>query len=244
MPRRPRIDLPGVPQHVVQRGNDRQPCFFREDDYARYLHDLRELSLARECRVHAYVLMTNHVHLLLTPAAAGDIGRLMQALGRRYVRYVNDRYRRSGTLWEGRFKSSLVTGDDYLLRCQRYIELNPVRARMVADPGEYRWSSHRSTGLHGRDALVIPHAGWHTLGETDALRRDRCRQLVLEAVTAEETEAVRHHLQRQQLYGSHRFRRAIQAQLGRPLGRPGKPGPPRKVQNPAPVPEYQRETAL
>ncbi len=101
MPRRRRIDLPDIPQHVVQGGNDRQPCFFTDDDHARYLQDLRELALARECSLHAYVLMTNHVHLLLTPKCAGDVSRLMQALGRRYVRYINDRYRRTGTLWEG-----------------------------------------------------------------------------------------------------------------------------------------------
>lgn len=243
MPRRPRIDLPDIPQHVVQRGNDRQPCFFTDDDYARYLQDLRELVLARECSIHAYVLMTNHVHLLLTPKAVGDVGRVMQALGRRYVRYVNDRYRRTGTLWEGRFKSSLVTGNDYLLRCQRYIELNPVRARMVVDPGDYAWSSHRGTALARRDSLLTPHAGWHALGETDAFRRDRWRQLVLDAVTPEETEAIRLHLQRQHLYGPDRFRRAIEAQLGRTLG-PGKPGRPRTVRVDVLAPAEQNEIAV
>lgn len=228
---------------MVQRGNDRQPCFFTDDDYARYLHDLRELALARDCRVHAYVLMTNHVHLLLTPKCPGDVSRLMQALGRRYVRYVNDRYRRTGTLWEGRFKSSLVTGDDYLLRCQRYIELNPVRARMVAGPGDYAWSSHRGTALAHRDTLLTPHAGWHALGETDALRRDRWRQLVLDAVSPDETEAIRLHLKRQNLYGPDRFRRAIEAQLGRALG-PSKPGRPRTARADGAQPQEQNEIAL
>ncbi len=100
MPRRPRLDLPGIPQHVVQRGNDRQPCFFADADRQRYLQDLKEIALREGCAVHAYVLMTNHVHLLMTPTGSGQIARLMQALGRRYVRYVNDRYHRTGTLWE------------------------------------------------------------------------------------------------------------------------------------------------
>ncbi|WP_372016631.1 transposase [Pseudoxanthomonas sp. 10H] len=134
MPRPPRLDPPGIARHVVQRGNDRQPCFFADIDRQRYLQDLRKLALAHACQVHAYVLMTNHVHLLVTPAHAGALAVLMQALGRRYVRYVNDHYRRTGTLWEGRYKACLVDGDDHLLRCYRYIELNPVRAGMVADP--------------------------------------------------------------------------------------------------------------
>lgn len=117
MARRPRVDLPGIPQHVVQRGNDRQPCFFADADRHCYLQNLREIALREHCEVHAYVLMTNHVHLLMTPEASGQVARLMQALGRRYVRYINDRYRRTGTLWEGRYKSSLVDRDTSLLRC-------------------------------------------------------------------------------------------------------------------------------
>ncbi|WP_345782844.1 transposase [Dyella acidisoli] len=105
MPRQPRLDLPYIPQHIVQRGNDRQPCFFTDIDRIRHLDELREITLHEHCVVHAYVLMTNHVHLLMTPTDSGQIARVMQALGRRYVRYVNDRYRRTGTLWEGRYKS-------------------------------------------------------------------------------------------------------------------------------------------
>ena len=138
MPRSLRVDLPGVAQHVMQRGNDRRPCFFVEIDYIRYLQDLREIARREGCAVHAYVLMTNHVHLLMTPGATGSIGRTMQALGRRYVRYVNDRHGRTGTLWEGRYKACLVGTDQYLLRCYRYIEFNPVRAAMVARPEDLR----------------------------------------------------------------------------------------------------------
>ncbi len=144
MPRQPRLDIAHIPQHIVQRGNDRQPCFFSDVDRERYLQELRELALREHCAVHAYVLMTNHVHLLMTPSEAGQIGHLMQSLGRRYVRYVNDRYHRTGTLWEGRYKSSPVDSETYLLHCYRYIELNPVRARMTTDPLHYPWSSHAS----------------------------------------------------------------------------------------------------
>ena len=140
MPRMKRLDLAGVAQHVVQRGNDRQPCFFRTGDYEHYLHNLRESCLRYACRVHAYVLMTNHAHLLMTPEAPGAISRVMQALGRGYVRHVNDTLGRSGTLWEGRYKASLVDSERYLMACYRYIELNPVRAAMVSEAGDYIWS--------------------------------------------------------------------------------------------------------
>jgi len=140
MPRRARLNLPDVPLHIVQRGNNRQPTFFSEDDYVFYLACLRESAERHSCDVHAYVLMTNHVHLLVTPYQPDGASRLMQSVGRRYVQYVNYTYRRTGTLWEGRFKASLVESESYLLTCYRYIELNPVRARMVEDPTEYRWS--------------------------------------------------------------------------------------------------------
>lgn len=227
MPRQPRLDLPGIPQHVVQRGNDRQPCFFREEDYLRYLSELRELVLRRNCAVHAYVLMTNHVHLLLTPSAVGQVGGLMQALGRRYVRYVNDRYHRSGTLWEGRYKSCLVDRDSYLLRCYRYIELNPLRARMVDDPAGYRWSSYGANAFGRHDALVTPHANFLALDQDPARRHAAYRELVREVISEDELTAIRLHLQRQHALGPDRFRAAIEAQLGRQAG-PAKIGRPPK----------------
>ncbi|KAB8193914.1 transposase [Lysobacter maris] len=231
MPRRPRIDLPGIAQHVVQRGNDRQPCFFDGIDYVRYLQDLREIVRREQCAVHAYVLMTNHVHLLMTPSASGQIGRVMQALGRRYVRYINEHYRRTGTLWEGRYKSCPVADDRYLLQCQRYIELNPLRARMVADPADYRWSSHRHNAIGEPDPLIHPHPAWRALGSDLDSRRQAWRALVMETIAPAETEAIRLHLQRQHLYAPDRFRRAIEAQLGRATG-PAKLGRPRKRVSP------------
>jgi len=227
MARQPRIDLAGIPQHIVQRGNDRQPCFFTEMDRTRYLQDLRDIARRESCNVHAYVLMTNHVHLLATPLAPGGVGRMMQALGRSYVRYVNDRYCRTGTLWEGRYKSCPVMDDTYFLRCQRYIELNPLRARMVEDPAHYPWSSHRGNTSPPADILLTPHRAWLALGPDATARHRAWRALVMETVDTAETDAIRLHLQRQHLYGPDRFRRAIEAQLGRTVG-PRKIGRPRK----------------
>lgn len=134
MPRRPRVLLADYPLHIVQRGINREPCFFTDEDYYCYLHWLKESARACGCAIHAYALMTNHVHLLLTPAESGAPSRLMQSLGRRYVQYANRFYRRTGSLWEGRYKSSVVQADSHLLACSRYIELNPVNAGMVIDP--------------------------------------------------------------------------------------------------------------
>lgn len=147
MARLPRICLPDIPQHVIQRGNNRQACFGSDEDYAAYAHWLEEYARKFRVAIHAWVFMTNHVHLLLTPETDEGVSRLMQTLGRKYVRYFNYTYKRSGTLWEGRFKSCVVEAENYLLLCQRYIELNPVRAGMVEAPGDYIWSSYRANGL-------------------------------------------------------------------------------------------------
>lgn len=229
MPRPLRLDVPNVPQHVIQRGNDRQPCFFEEVDYVRYRDDLRELALREGCAVHAYVLMTNHVHLLMTPTTPGAIARVMQSLGRRYVRYVNDRHHRTGTLWEGRYKACLVDDGGYLLHCHRYIELNPVRAVMVADPADYRWSSHRANACGECDPLMSPHPAYLALANDPIERQQVYRALVMDAVDPEEVDAIRRHVQRQHAYGTERFRMAIETLLGRAAG-PQKIGRPRKSQ--------------
>ena len=225
MPRQKRLDIPGVPQHVVQRGTDRQACFFRDVDYARYRHDLREAALRTGCLVHAYVLMTNHVHLLVTPLAAGAIGRMMQAVGRRYVRYINANVARTGTLWEGRYKASLVDSEHYVLACHRYIELNPVRAGMVANPAEYRWSSHRCHALGEHDPLLSPHACYLAMSPNEDERRQRYRELVMQGVPAHELDSIRLYVQRQRALGSSRFQEQIARQLARrtDIGQPGRP---------------------
>lgn len=144
MARIPRLSLPNIAQHIVQSGNNRQAIFFHEDDYNIYLGYLREALAKHGSRLFAFVLMTNHVHLLVLCETPGGISGLMQSVGRRYVRYINATYRRSGTLFEGHFKPSLVDSECYLLTCMRYIELNPVRAGMVDNPGQYPWSSFRA----------------------------------------------------------------------------------------------------
>ncbi|WP_305805921.1 transposase [Stenotrophomonas sp. YIM B06876] len=233
MARKPRADLAGVTQHVIQRGNDRQPCFFRDIDHQRYLQDLREITLARDCHVHAYVLMTNHVHLLMTPTRVGAISSVMQALGRRYVRYINDAYGRTGTLWEGRYKSHLVANDEHLLRCYRYIELNPVRAGMVATADQYRWSSHAGNTGTSPDPLLHPQDCYQRLGPMPADRQQAARERLQQA-SAEDASRFAHHLHHQQPMGNDRFRAAIEAQLGRSIT-PRKVGRPRKQsqENPA-----------
>jgi putative transposase len=228
MPRQPRIDLPHIPQHVVQRGNDRRPCFFQPIDHVRYLDELREITRRIGCAVHAYVLMTNHVHLLLTPSESGQVAAVMQALGRRYVRYVNDRYHRTGTLWEGRYKACPVESETYLLRCHRYIELNPVRAAMVAAPGAYPWSSYPANALGAHDAVLHPHPAYWALGADATARQCAYRALVADALSTDDLDLIRLRLQRQHALGSDRFRDFIEAQLSRRAG-PAKIGRPRKA---------------
>ena len=177
MPRRPRIIAAGVPLHIIQRGNNRQPCFFVEDDYQLYLDWLTEYAQRAGCLIHAYVLMTNHVHLLLTPTRSASAANLMKQLGQRYVQYINRTYKRSGTLWEGRFRSSIIEQQDYLFICQRYIELNPVRAGMVPHPGEYPWSSYQVNAQGRMSELITPHPLYLDLGHNKQERQDAYREL-------------------------------------------------------------------
>jgi putative transposase len=227
MAHQPRLDLPGIPRHVVQRGNDRQACFAVDADYLRYLQELREASAKHHCAIHAYVLMTNYVHLLVTPATTGAISRMMQAVGRRYVGSVNARYRRTGTLWEGRFKAALVDTDRYLLTCYRYIELNPVRANMIDEPSAYPWSSYRHNALGGTNPLITPHEQYTLLAATPAERQATYRALVHEHVEQKDLDDLRLHTQQQRAWGSERFQQQIEALTQRsvsvrPRGRPSK----------------------
>lgn len=157
MARQPRLDLPGVPLHVIQRGNNRAACFYADGDRRLYLRCLRDAAARHRCAIHAYVLMSNHVHLLVTPSAIGAVAAMMQDVGRRYVRLFNKIHERSGTLWEGRYKSSLIDSESYLLTCHRYIELNPVRAGLVRHPLEYRWSSHAHYAVGALNPAITRH---------------------------------------------------------------------------------------
>jgi putative transposase len=225
MPRRRRVHIDGLPLHIVQRGHNREPCFFADADFLAYLHWLEGALRDTDCALHAYVLMTNHVHLLLTPARAALVPNLLIALGRRFVQYVNKTYRRTGTLWDSRYKSSLVEADAYLLTCMRYIELNPVRAAMVRDPASYRWSSHPANGHGHHDGLLTRHSLYLELGATDLDRQAAYRRLFRAELGGDAIDDVRLALDRDQPLGSGRFRAAVEHMLGRrcvaqPRGRP------------------------
>lgn len=228
MARQPRIDLAGIPQHVIQRGNNRKPCFFEDDDRHRYLEWLRKAAEQYGGFVHAYVLMTNHVHLLATGTGVGTIGRIMQSLGRRYVRYVNSSYRRTGTLWEGRYKACLVDSDRYLLTCYRYIELNPVRAGMVSTPGDYRWSSYNRNALGMTDDVITPHATYESMGPSDAERFLAYQDLFRNSIDNDDLEAIRRHVNQGKVLGSETFRNEVEAVVNRRVRLAG-PGRPRNV---------------
>ena len=176
MARLPRCVVPGVPQHVIQRGNNRGCIFHNVKDYLFYLEKLLYASQENECKIHSYVLMTNHTHLLVTPAHENIISRMQQAIGRYYVQYFNHHYCRTGTLWEGRYKATLVDEKNYLFACMRYIEMNPVRARMVKNPTEYRWSSYHFNALGKTDLLITPHEEYLLLGEAKKRGGDRKSQ--------------------------------------------------------------------
>ncbi len=228
MPRRARVLLPNVPLHLIQRGNNRQVCFHADEDYRCYLDWLAEYAGKTGCQVHAYVLMTNHVHLLLSADRAEAAGALMKALGQRYVQYINRTYRRSGTLWEGRFRSCLTQGETYLLACQRYIELNPVRAGMVTHPADYRWSSYRANAQGDADAVVRPHALYHALGRDAGERRVAYRELFRHVLEPGLVDEIRRATNGNYALGDERFAAQVSAALGRRVT-PGRSGRPRRT---------------
>lgn len=227
MPRRPRVMLPNVPVHVIQRGNNRQACFIADEDYRFYLDWLKEYAGKAGCLVHAYVLMTNHVHLLLSSSSSDGVGALMKALGQRYVQYVNRTYRRSGTLWEGRFRSCLTQEESYLLSCLRYIELNPVRAGMVQHPAEYRWSSYRANAQGEENNLVTPHPLYLALGADPEEREAAYRELFRFELEPGMVDAIRQATNGNYVLGDTRFSEQIAQTLGRRV-QPGKSGRPPK----------------
>jgi len=177
MARGPRLIVSGVALHIVQRGHNRRECFRHDTDYLVYLSNLHELAIKTGCALHAYCLMTNHVHLLLTPSMPESCSLLMRNLGQRYVQYFNRRYQRSGTLWEGRFRSCLVDSAGYVIACHRYIERNPVRAGMVPSVEAYRWSSYSGNAGHAANALLTEHPEYVALAATRASRHQAYRDL-------------------------------------------------------------------
>jgi putative transposase len=228
LPRPVRLNLSGIPQHITQRGNNRQVCFFGTADYELYLALLAVACERHRCAVHAYVLMTNHVHLLMTPETAEGISLVIRDLGRDYVRQINKAYGRSGTLWEGRFKSSLVAREDYCLACHRYIETNPVRAKMAASPADYRWSSFRANALGIRNDLITTHECLLSLGATEDACRTAYRGLFEHNLEEEWLTEIRDSVRKGLPTGNDRFKRQIEAALSVKLGS-GKRGRPAKI---------------
>jgi putative transposase len=227
MPRRARLAVAGIPWHIIQRGNNRQACFYTAADYQRYLQDLGQQAGKFGCRIHAYCLMTNPVHLLVTPERADSAGLMMKHLGQRYVQYINRSYRRSGTLWEGRFRSCLAQKETYVLARYRYIELNPVRAGRLEHPAEYAWSSYRANGQGMKNALLDPHPLYRAPGQTSEARCRHYRDLFRARLEPELIDEVRQPTNGNYVLGDSRFSTEIEAMLRRRVT-PGKAGRPAK----------------
>ena len=226
MARLPRLCLPGIPQHIIQRGTNRQVCFASNEDFAAYAHWLNKYAREYGVAIHAWVLMTNHVHILATPENVTGISKMMQTLGRHYVRYFNHSYRRTGTLWEGRFKSCVVDEENYLLICQRYIELNPVRAGMVATPGEYTWSSFLANGLGQPTTMWTPHPVYQRLGNSIEERTQAYRRLFDAHLDPGMMTQIRQTLNQGMVLGNDKFKKEVEILSGRrvtPLKRGPKP---------------------
>ena len=234
MARPPRLELPGIPLHVIQRGVNRAACFFGDVDRRFYLKCLGEAADRRGCAVHAYVLMTNHVHILVTPTERGNVAAMLQDIGRKYVRTINTLHGRTGTLWEGRFKSSLIDTDSYLLTCHHYIELNPVRAGLVSHPSQYRWSSYSHYALGQLDRLLSPHPIYNGLGSTDAERQAAYRSSMPQIVDEETLKKIRVAANSSCALGSPMFLLEATAKLGRNVS-PSPRGRPPKDRNETPV---------
>jgi len=225
MARQSRFVLPGHPQHVIQRGNNRSEIFIAEEDYQFYLEKIQDGCKKYGCDIHAYVLMTNHVHLLLTLHMENAIGKLMQYIGRYYVQYFNYQYRRTGTLWEGRYKATLIDSEQYLLTCYRYIELNPVRAGMVEHPGDYPWSSFACNAMGESDDVVVPHELYLRLGKDRSAMREAYVELFERELGEKTLSEIRQATNRSWLLGSDQFCESIKPLINRqmqPKARGGK----------------------
>lgn len=225
MARLPRLTVPGYPHHIIQRGNNRQVIFASTEDREMLLGLLGENVARFGVALHSYVLMDTHIHLLATPDAADTIPKMMQAIGRSYVRYFNARQHRTGTLFEGRYKSTLVQADRYLLACMAYIDLNPVRAGMVAAPGDYPWSSYRHYVGQASDKLITPHPLLWSLGNTPFAREAAYAELVQAGIAKDQERALTESALHGWVLGEQGFVDGLQAQTMRRLSKahPGRP---------------------
>jgi putative transposase len=231
MSRLPRLFLPNMPLHIVQRGHDRQPVFVQRRDFEYYVANLADAKSEHGIHLYGYCLMTNHVHLLLAPSEkVTGVSSFMRMLAGRQTRYVNKLEDRTGTLWEGRFQASLIDTDAYLLACYRYIDLNPIRATIVGTPEEYRWSSYRSHAGIERSELLDVSDIYRALGEDMTTRGIAYQRYVASSINREELKTIRTALRRNQITGNQAFKEAIERRTGRRLfsrGR-GRPSTPRK----------------
>jgi len=218
-----------VPVHIVQRGQSREPVFFEADDYHAYRRWMTESAIRYECAIHAYVLMTNHIHILATPKGKHGISQMMQYIGRRYVPYINHTYGTSGSIWEGRFKASLIHDEQYLLTCLRYIEMNPVRAAMVKNPGQYRWSSYRANAQNKKDDTITPHQLYNRLGRTISDRKEAYRALFKTHLDEEDLTEIRDALQTGTPLGNELFKEKIEKKLKSKVGQAGRGRPKRAL---------------
>ena len=224
MARRPRIYIPGVAHHLIQRGNNREACFYDEADYKAYLSHLKQVAEQCFVDIHSFVLMTNHVHILVTPSDCDGLGKMMQSLGRRYVQYFNHKYSRTGTLWEGRYKSTLVQTEQYLLTVYRYIELNPVRANMVNHASEYPWSSYRFNAVGLNIQLITPHAEYIKLGASPEKRQKAYRGLFRGRMAEKDIKEIQDCTNKAWVLGCDRFKASIEKKTGMQTQRIGQGG--------------------
>lgn len=217
MPRKPRVSAAGVAEHVIQRGNNRQVVFLRESDKKCYVTWLKQYAQKYEVQIHAWVLMTNHVHILCTPSSETGISQMMQSLGRMYVRYFNKSHKRTGTLWEGRYRSCVVQEEGYLMQVYRYIELNPVRAGLVKHPAEFSWSSYQCNGLGKTSDLLTPHPLYLSLGKNDFTRLDSYRAFIEQHFDSRLLEDIRRATNKGLALGNESFIAAIERRTGKSL---------------------------
>ena len=229
MPRKPRFYVPEMPVHIWQRGNNRQEIFFADSDYNAYLTWMYQGAKRYGCAIHAYVLMPNHVHCFMTPESINSVGRMMQFVGRNYVSYINRTYDRSGTLWEGRYKSSLVNAPQYGVACYRYLGTNPIRSNLVATPDAYKWSSYSANAQGKSRDMLQPLQEYTALGATDDMRQQIYQALLSNPQDKYEMEMIQQCVQSGTPLGDERYQAELSKKLGFQVGY-SKRGRPRKDQ--------------
>jgi len=215
MARLPRIVVPNQPLHIMHRGNNRQDIFESEEDMTRIKEDIAHALSKSDCRLHAYVIMSNHLHLLITPANKAQLSKFMQTMANRYVRFFNATRKRTGTIWEGRFKSCLVDSENYLFALYRYIEMNPVKANMVKNLADYPWSSYQHNALGEKNSLITDHLLYQGLGENTELRAENYQKIFDKLNTADQEQQITEATMRGEVYGSSQFHHKISQLISR-----------------------------